>query len=63
MKINVGKQEQIEAKDSVSLRADKGFELVFKATDCYVDMDLGRVIVRCKRFSVREKKAKKQKEF
>lgn len=60
MKIVVDK-EKIEAKGSVSMRADKGLELVFKATDCEVDMDLGRIIVRCKRFSVKERKVKKQK--
>ena len=61
MKIVVDK-EKIEAKGSVSMRADKGFELVFKATDCEVDMNIGRIIVRCKRFSVKERKSAKRRD-
>jgi hypothetical protein len=33
--------------------------LVFRATDCEVDMNLGRVIVTCKRFSVHERNLRK----
>lgn len=63
MKIVVDK-EKIEAKGSVSMRADKGYELVFKAGECEVDMNIGRIIVRCKRFSVKERKsAKRQDDF
>ena len=61
MKIVVDKEQKIEANGSVNMRAGKGFELVFKATDCDVDMNLGRIVVRCKHFSVKERKVKKQK--
>lgn len=60
MKIRIDKENKIEAKSPVSVRADRGFELVVRATDCEVDMDLGRVIIRCKTFGIKEKKAKKR---
>ena len=58
MKINIGKEDKIEAKGSVKVIADKGFDLIVKATDCDVDMDLGKVIIRCKTFTIKERKSK-----
>lgn len=41
---------------SMKIKASKGCTLVVKATDCEVDMNLGRVIIRCRNLSVNERK-------
>lgn len=53
MKIT-SKKETIEVGKSASIKSSRGFDLVVRATDCEVDMNLGRVIIHCKRCSVRE---------
>ena len=42
--------------DRMKVRASAKKVLVFRATNCEVDMSLGRIIVTCDSFSVHEKK-------
>jgi len=57
MKLKTPNQQTIDAGKSISVSSGSGFELVCRATDCDVDMNLGRVTIRAKRIKVREVKA------
>lgn len=46
----------------LKVKAERGCTLVVKATDCDVDMNLARVIITCKGFSVKERKLKKDEQ-
>ena len=59
MKIKFDKENKVKTEHSVIVTSEKDFVLVFKSTDCYVDTNLSRVIVTCKKFRVKERKAKK----
>ena len=59
MKIKIDKENQIEAKGLVKISASRGCVLVINAKAGYeMDMNLGRIIVTCKKFSVKERKSK-----
>lgn len=60
MKIDIDKEINIDA-NSAKVKADKDYVLVVKATDCDVDMNMGRVIIKGKRISITERKINRRK--
>ena len=56
--MTIDKDHRPSGGGALTVKADRCFELLVKATDCEVDMTLGRVIIRCRRISVKETKTK-----
>jgi len=55
-------KNELETRKSLTVKAVRGCTLVVRATDCDVDMNLDRVIITCKRFSVKERNLKKDEQ-
>ena len=56
MKIYLNNDESIEGGDSIKLKSEKNYVIELRATDADVDINLGRVVIRCQKASVRETK-------
>ena len=54
MKIDLNKDESIEAGGFIKLKAKKDHLITIRVTDADVDINLGRVVIRCQKAFVRE---------
>lgn len=59
MKIRIDKENEIEPNGLAKISASRGCVLVINAKAGYeVKMDYGKIVVTCKKFTVKERKSK-----
>lgn len=59
MKIKIDKENQIETKGLVKISTSKECVLVINVKAGYeIDMNFGRIIITCKKFTVKQRKSK-----